>query len=51
MQINMEDTAGHETAHKLAHRADKANFPLQKPLRFERADYCQKGIGKNLLNR
>jgi len=25
IQINMEDTAGHETAYKLAHRADKAN--------------------------
>jgi len=26
IQINMEDTASHETAYKLAHRADKANF-------------------------
>jgi len=26
IQINMEDTARHETAYKLAHRADKANF-------------------------
>jgi len=23
----MEDTASHETVYKLAHRADKANFP------------------------
>jgi hypothetical protein len=27
IQINMEDTASHETVYKLAHRADKANFP------------------------
>ena len=26
IQINMENTASHETAYKLAHRADKANF-------------------------
>jgi len=26
IQINMEDTASHETAYKLAHRADKADF-------------------------
>jgi hypothetical protein len=26
MQINIEDTVNHETVHKLAHRADKANF-------------------------
>lgn len=26
MQINMEDTAGHETVYKLTHRAAKANF-------------------------
>jgi len=26
IQINMEDTASHETVYKLAHRADKANF-------------------------
>jgi hypothetical protein len=26
IQINMYDTAGHETAYKLAHGADKANF-------------------------
>jgi hypothetical protein len=28
IQINMEDTASHETVYKLAHRADKTNFPL-----------------------
>ncbi len=26
IQINMEDTASHETAYKLAHGSDKANF-------------------------
>jgi len=26
IQINMEDTASHETTYKLAHRVDKANF-------------------------
>jgi hypothetical protein len=26
IQINMEDTASHETVYKLAHRADNANF-------------------------
>jgi len=26
IQINMENTASHETAYKLAHRADRANF-------------------------
>jgi hypothetical protein len=25
IQVNMEDTASHETVYKLAHRADKAN--------------------------
>ena len=30
IQINMEDTASHETVYKLAHRADKANFSLQQ---------------------
>jgi len=30
VQINMEDTASHETVYKLAHRADKANFSLQQ---------------------
>jgi hypothetical protein len=28
IQINMENTASHETAYKLAHRADKASFWL-----------------------
>jgi hypothetical protein len=26
IQINVENTASHETVYKLAHRADKANF-------------------------
>jgi len=30
IQINMENTASHETVYNLAHRADKANFSLRK---------------------
>jgi len=26
IQINMEDTASHETVYKIAHKADQANF-------------------------
>ena len=30
IQINMENTACHETIYKLAHRADKANFSQKR---------------------
>jgi len=30
IQINMEDTASHETVYKLAHRVDKANFSQKR---------------------
>jgi hypothetical protein len=30
IEINMEDTASHKTAYKLAHGADKANFSLYR---------------------
>jgi len=34
IQINMEDTASHETVYKLAHRADKANFSSERDSTF-----------------
>jgi len=34
MSINMEYTAGHETAYKLTFRADKANFSPEVPQQF-----------------
>jgi hypothetical protein len=39
IQINMENTASHETAYKLAHRADKANFTSDRAMGNETA-FC-----------
>jgi len=46
----MEDTASHETAYKLAHRADKANFSRIVLLGHLLADCSVFQIGSSYLN-
>jgi hypothetical protein len=53
IQINMEDTARHETTYKLAHRIDKANFSSFCYPKFRQINdgnvFCCHSSGRELM--